>query len=146
MSSKAKEEVMLSRAELAFREAFERLKAGTSDRIPRGSKVTQNNIAKEAGVDPSALKKSRYPSLILEIQNWIGRHPQTARTSSNNGILLRRKKNRTLKDMIEALKTERDHAVSLLLEADALILELTQENQDLKNKVSKINIHNLNRS
>ncbi|MCA1325134.1 hypothetical protein [Herbaspirillum sp. alder98] len=146
MSSKPKEDVMLSRAELAFREAFERLKAGTSDLIPRGSRVTQNNIAKEAGVDPSALKKSRYPSLILEIQNWIGRHPQTAGTSSNNGIHLRKKKNRSLKNMIEALKIERDHAISLLLEADALILDLTQENQDLKNKISKSNIHNLHRS
>ncbi len=44
-------------AEDRFRAAFERLKSDTPIHIARGSALTQNNIAREAGLDPSALKK-----------------------------------------------------------------------------------------
>lgn len=57
-------------AEDRFRAAFERLKSDTPIHIARGSALTQNNIAREAGLDPSALKKSRFPELIQDIQNW----------------------------------------------------------------------------
>jgi len=57
-------------AEQSFRESFERLKKNKPDILPEGALVTQNNIAREAGRDPSALKKDRYPLLILEIQAY----------------------------------------------------------------------------
>lgn len=57
-------------AEQSFRESFERLKKNKPDILPKGAFVTQNNVAREAGRDPSALKKDRYPLLILEIQAY----------------------------------------------------------------------------
>ena len=59
-------------AEACFRAAFERLKSNQPVRLNRGAKLTQNNVAREAGRDPSALKKDRYPMLIIEIQSWGG--------------------------------------------------------------------------
>lgn len=58
-------------AERLFRESFERLKQNKPQILPIGSQVTQNNVAREAGRDSSALKKDRYPLLILEIQAYI---------------------------------------------------------------------------
>mgnify|MGYP003629439734 FL=1 len=58
-------------AEQEFRDAFDRLKKGKTIRLPLGAAVTQNNVAREAGRDPSALKKDRYPLLILEVQAYI---------------------------------------------------------------------------
>lgn len=57
-------------AERRFREAFERLKAGEPLRLGRDTEVTQNNVAKEAGTDPSALRRSRYPALVTDIQAY----------------------------------------------------------------------------
>ena len=57
-------------AERRFREAFERLKAGEPIRLNKDVEVTQNNVAKEAGTDPSALRRSRYPALVTDIQAY----------------------------------------------------------------------------
>jgi len=57
-------------AERRFREAFERLKAGEPLRLDKDTEVTQNNVAKEAGTDPSALRRSRYPALVADIQAY----------------------------------------------------------------------------
>ena len=39
-----------------YRDAFERLKLNRPQLLPKGTPVTQNNVAKEAGSDPSALR------------------------------------------------------------------------------------------
>src|SRR5690554_2541860 len=74
MSSKVTEPRKVSKAELKFREAFERLKAGKPDILPKGTPLSQNNVAKEAGVDPSALRRARFPELVADIQSWIETH------------------------------------------------------------------------
>ncbi len=116
----------MSKAELQFYEAFIRLKTNKPNILPKGSKVSQNNVAKEAGVDPSALRKSRYPSLINEIQEWIDQNPQ------NTNFSAKKKENSAtndqvsvLKNRIEILTQERDEAVSKLLEAQLTIIELS---------------------
>ena len=58
-------------AQANFREAFERLKASAPKILPPGTPVSQNNVAKEAGCDPTALKKQRYPDLVAEIQAYV---------------------------------------------------------------------------
>lgn len=120
------------KAELAFREAFGRLKIGYPLVVPSGSRVTQNNVAREAGCDPSALKKARFPKLVEEIQRWSDEHSQLESPTSRQKLMSQRSKNRTLKEQIQALKEQRDHALSILLEADAKILELSMENRRLR--------------
>lgn len=117
----------LGRAEVAFREAFERLKRNKAVRVPKGTRVSQNNVAKEAGVDPSALKKARFPGLIAEIQRWIDEHGGEAPKSSRQSLLAQRNRARDLRQRITALELQRDTALGLLVEADARILELTIE-------------------
>jgi len=128
------------RAESAFREAFDRLKRGKPDRLPKGTTVSQNNVAKEAGCDPSALRKARYPSLIAEIQRWIEEHAPDTPSSPRQTMLAQRSRNRSLRERIEALKSERDHALSLLVEADAKILDLTMENIRLQAHLPPSNV------
>lgn len=120
------------RAETAFREAFDRLKRGKPAILAKGTPVSQNNVAKEAGCDPSALRKSRFPSLIAEIQQWVAEHASDRPESPRQKILVQRSRNRSLREKIESLKAERDHALSLLVEADAKILDLTMENMRLQ--------------
>ena len=131
----------MGRAEKAFRDAFERLKLGKPVRLPQGTPVSQNNVARETGCDPSALKKSRYPGLINEIQHWINEHNIKAPPSTRQKILTQRKKNRSLKEIINDLKSQRDIAASLLVEADAKILELTMENARLQAMLHSTNVN-----
>lgn len=117
----------MNKAETDFREAFERLKAGTSRVLPWGSPVTQNNIAKEAGRDPSALKKSRYPTLIDEIQKWKSGGDVNLVSSSN---CLKEKSAKALEEalfQVSELRVERDLLISKLLVANERILLLTSK-------------------
>src|SRR6266851_1893462 len=82
--------------------------------------------------DPSALRKSRYPALIAEIQRWLATNRPQAPVSERQTLLSQRKRNRSLNERIEDMKMQRD---SLLVEADAKILELTLENARLRAQV-----------
>lgn len=50
-------------AAIEFKNAFNRLKNNNTRILPAGTKVTQNNVSREAGYDPSALKKA-------DIHHW----------------------------------------------------------------------------
>ncbi|MGF6414048.1 hypothetical protein [Paraburkholderia sp. MM5482-R1] len=125
-------------AEAEFRRAFSRLKQGIPETMPEGTPVTQNNVAREAGRDPSALRKARYAALISEIQRWIRDHPQPKPSSQRQIALTKRRENRELNLRIKEIEAQRDQAASLLVEADTKILELTMENADLKAKLANL--------
>lgn len=133
------------RAEASFREAFDRLKRGKPVTLPNGSRVSQNNIAKEAGCDPSALKKSRFPGLVSEIQRWIEAHGSEVPKSSRQKSLARRGRNRDLRAQIAKLKVQRDRVASQLAEADLKILDLTVENTRLNALLPESNVIRLKR-
>jgi hypothetical protein len=130
----------VSRAEDSFRQAFQRLKIDRPERLPKGTPISQNNVAKEAGCVPSALRKSRFPSLIAEIQRFVEDQVKISPVSPRQTMLSQRQRNRSLKDAIVALKIERDHAFSLLLEADAKILELALDNSTLQARLHVQNV------
>jgi hypothetical protein len=122
----------MSKAEQAFRDAFERLKKDEPVRVPKGSVLSQNLIAKEAGTDPTALKKARFPELVSEIQRWVANYSVPKPVSARQTSLKQRTKNRTNREQINELKKQRDIVASQLVEADAKILELTQELEKLR--------------
>lgn len=123
-----------------YREAFERLKLNRPQLLPKGSPVSQNNVAREAGSDPSALKKSRFPSLIAEIKNYVEQHAEERPPSLNQVNILARQKNRALRDRIEQVARQRDQLASLLSEADAKIIELYDRIFELERQVSAPNV------
>lgn len=120
------------RAEDEFRAAFERLKSGEPRALPKGTVVSQNNVAREAGKDPSALRKQRLPHLVKEIQAYVGAHSSTIRPSESEIARLARRRNRTLREKMASLKKERDIALSLLVEADTVIVQLQAQLDSLK--------------
>ncbi|WP_296130415.1 hypothetical protein [Pseudomonas sp. Ga0074129] len=124
----------MSRAEQSFRDAFSRLKNDSPLVLPKGSPVTQNNIAKEAGTDPTALKKARFPELVAEIQHWVSQNNQPKPVSARQLSVKERAKNRSYREHIADLTMQRDAIASQLLEADAKILELTAELDKLRRK------------
>lgn len=128
-------------AEAAFRAAFERLKADCPVILSRGTLVSQNNVAREAGCDPSALRKSRYPELIAEIRTWISASGGDQRRSdARKKMSAKKATRRSQNQLIADLKSQRDRLASLLVEADAKILDLTLELARLRpsSKVSPI--------
>ena len=144
MSSKPTEPRKVSKAELKFREAFDRLKAGKPDILPKGTPLSQNNVAKEAGVDPSALRRARFPELVADIQAWIEAHKDETTTKSPRQMMLaQRSRNRDLKEKVEALEEQRDKALGQLLDAQSLILDLTLENQRLRAQLPESNVRYL---
>jgi len=123
----------IGRAETQFRGAFDRLKQGKPTRLPKGSKVSQNNVAKEAGVDPSALRRARFPELVEEIQQWIATHGNALSDSSpRQKVLAGRARNRDLRKQIDDLKIQRDDALAKLVDAEARIVYLALENERLR--------------
>ncbi|WP_154946802.1 hypothetical protein [Pseudomonas fluorescens] len=130
-------------AEQSFRQAFERLKTGQTSVLPKGTAPSQNNVAREAGCDPTALKKSRYPGLIAEIKAW--NLEKQAEATQDSIALNKRRPKRQQKDLtlkIAELERTHDTALAMLVDADAKILELSLEVNRLRsmlpiNNVSK---------
>lgn len=123
-----------------YRAAFERLKNNKPERLPKGTLVSQNNVAKEAGSDPSALKKTRFPLLIAEIQMYVESYSKGHQPSGRQLNLLARKKNRGLRERIGEIKQQRDHLASLLSEADATIIELYDRIAELERQLPATNV------
>ena len=126
-----------------YRDAFERLKLNRPQLLPKGTPVTQNNVAKEAGSDPSALKKSRFPSLIVEIKTYVEQNAEERPPSLNQVNLLARQKSRALRDRIEQVARQRDQLASLLSEADTKIIELYDRIAELERQMPASNIISL---
>ncbi|HDQ4464498.1 TPA: hypothetical protein P9G65_004909 [Pseudomonas aeruginosa] len=128
-------------AEQAFENAFQRLKDNCPQILQKGSQISQNNVAREAGCDPSALRKSRYPKLIAEIKLWIENHAdKNVGPSPRQKLLKQRARNRTLADRFSDAKVATDKALSMLVDADAKILELSMEIERLRSFLPKENI------
>lgn len=124
-------------AEQKFLLAFKRLRDGKPERLPHGTPVTQNNVAKEAGSDPSALRKARYPALIRKIQAWIEINSEDDKLrKEKNDERLRSKK--TQEERISQLVKERDDAQSKFLSAVIKIQELIGEIQNLRTQIDEL--------
>lgn len=130
--------VLANTAEDRFRAAFGRLKNGESLVLKRGTPVSQNNVAKEAECDPSALRKSRYPELINEIQAYIDANKGDAAPSRRQEILKKRHKNRTVRQAKAASDLQRNELASQLLCANAMIVELTRKLADAQARLKDL--------
>lgn len=119
-------------AEMQFYDAFERLKRGRPMKLPLGAPISQNNVAKEAGRDPSALRKSRYPGLVRTIQKWIEDNGTRPNKKASGASLLKgaRDKNRELKVRIQELAQQRDRAMARLVIAEEAVLDLHRKLRD----------------
>lgn len=125
-------------AEQRFREAFERLKLGVPQVLPKGTRVSQNNVAKEANCDPSALRKARYPLLVIAIQEWVDSQKSEQPSLARQNLLKQRKKKRDTRKTMADFKKQRDQAIGLLADADLRILELSEKVADLQAKLDEI--------
>lgn len=133
MSSTKHKAATMSRAEAKFREAFERLKTGRTELVPAGTRMSQNAVAREVGVIPSALRPSRFPDLCREIAEWIDEHKgDPVQKSGRQKNLAERNAKRAVREQLEAMKAQRDLALSKLLSAEVHILELTMEVRRLR--------------
>ena len=106
--------------------------------LPLGTQVSQNNVAKEAGCDPSALRKSRFPDLVAEIQNHLASHESERPLSDRQRLLNQRQKSRKARELIDNLKAQRDTAASLLVEANARIGLLTRKVRDMEARIEDL--------
>lgn len=123
-------------AETRFRQAFERLKCGQPKVVEPGTPVTQNNVAREASCDPSALKKARFPTLIREIQAYLELHNVEDHALARKAKRQKAAK-RSLDERLDDALRQRDQAQSVLASANLRIVELTAEVQALQRKVDE---------
>ncbi len=93
-----------------------------------GAAVTQNNVAREAGRDPSALKKDRYPLLILEVQAYITSKSEQKRSSKRTTD----NRARTDKQKIADYRKQIDRLSSIVAAQNSTIEELLDEIERLK--------------
>jgi hypothetical protein len=120
-------------AEINFREAFERLKKNTPIRLPKGTPVTQNNVAREAGRDPSGLRKSRYPFLVQDIQEYL----QAMEEATTKKKRIRDNRKRTYKEKIADQSLQINKLCSIVDSQNKYIGELMSEIERLKLNVVK---------
>ncbi|MNF54424.1 hypothetical protein D3C84_358530 [compost metagenome] len=133
----------LGGAEKLFRAAFERLKENEPVVLPRGTAVSQNNVAKEAGRDPSALKKERYPLLITEIKEYVANAAFLKPDSPGQRLKVAKRVQKDLKERVALLEADRDLAQSLLVQAHETILAVAKENEALRAQLPPSNISEL---
>lgn len=124
--SSTKTNVPMGRAELNFREAFERLKAGKTHIVPKGTRMSRRAVEREAGVTKGGLRPERFPRLCVEIDEWIDQHKDDpSQKSGRQKNLAERNARRAVRDRMEEMRVQRDLALSKLVSAEAHILELT---------------------
>lgn len=116
-------------AEAKYRAAFERLKADKPKLLKKGTNLSQANVAKEAGVHSTALKKDRYPTLISDIQEEVARREAKAGDDSNEHKQRRVSDRERLKDC----KAQRDKMHSIIASQETLIEELLDKIEKLEN-------------
>ena len=122
-------------AEQLFRKAFERLKNNKPKVLPRDTPVSQNNVAKEAGRDPSALKKDRYPILVLEIQAYIATVRELAATGKKDS----NRRTRSTKKALSDCQKQRDKLETHVKALNTYIEELLDEIERQKaGKITRI--------
>lgn len=124
----------MSKAETLFREAFERLKTNTPINLPKGTKVSQNNVAKEAGKHPTALKKDRFPLLVLEIQDYLTQQESDLELIEKKKAL---RKKRTLEQRLKDSSQQRDKLASICEAQAQLIDDLRDQLSDCENGIRK---------
>ncbi|MCT8891405.1 hypothetical protein [Klebsiella quasipneumoniae] len=117
-------------AAIEFKNAFNRLKNNNTRILPAGTKVTQNNVSREAGYDPSALKKSRHPSLVLEIQEYISDLKKREEILNHGN----EKKVRDIKERLDDCRKQRDKLMSIVIAQNEYILQLINEVETLSGK------------
>jgi hypothetical protein len=117
--------IMVKRSrETDLRAGFERMKSGDVLRVPRGTPVSQNNIARETGMEPSAFKKARYPLLVDEVQQYIA---QLGLGAADRPTKPKPLPSRPCADeQVKSANAERDLVMSKLMLAQLKIIELTK--------------------
>ena len=114
--------------------ALERLKNNTPVVLPKGTRISKDTVALEAGRKRSSIKKSRpqFASLIEEIE--LAASIQSKPEDDSKGYL-------------EKLKSEKDHYKSLYQQSLNRELMLVKRLSDLEkllsNEVGKNNVHNI---
>lgn len=108
-----------------FEDAFDRLKRGKPTRLPSGASVTQNNVAKEAGRDPSALRAERYPELLQRIKAYIA----SAKETAGSGKRAARSRARKIEERLADCRRQRDRLLSVAHAQETLIGELMEKIQ-----------------
>ena len=124
-------------AESRFRQAFERLKNGRPKVLPKGTPVSQNNVAQEAGRDSTALKKRRFPKLVEEIQDYLREQEKNEASATADKVDQKRAK-RTAEERLKDAIRQRDQAQSILVSANMRIVELTEEVRSLQRRLDEI--------
>lgn len=97
--------------EAEMRAAFERLKHNTPKNLPKGTRVSLTNVAKEAGMLPVSLRMDRYPDLHREITAYSEIHskpnekgkPKRSRQSDSKRIQRLQNQNEKLLNIVNAL-------------------------------------------
>jgi len=116
--------------------ALFRLKNNTGNIIPPGSKITLDNVAKEAGNGPSSIRKSRpeHQKLILDIESV--EKDRIAKLAISKPLTS--KINNEWHEKFKNLKIENDDLKKSIQEADNKIYAVVRENFILRSRVLEL--------
>ena len=82
--------------------------------------------------------------MVEKIQSWIEENEESPGQRSSRQMMLAKKlRNRDLKVRIRSLTEQRDKALSMLVESNREIVNLTLENERLKSRLPSINVTRL---
>jgi len=124
-------------AESKFRAALARIIDGSALNVERNARITQNNVAREAGVDPSALRASRYPALVMEIRDLADIARADVGRMGHKPHRPGSEERRNEKQRYQDMKRQRDHAAALLASADSEVLRLMLRVRDLERHIEE---------
>lgn len=126
---------MSTKAGTEYLAAFRRLADDAPMVMPKGTPVTQNNVAREAGRSPSAFKKAEYPDEVAIVKAYIAALPKRKSPSTTYKLNASRAETKKSKSANEQIIQQRDIALSLLVQSQETILKLRKEIMKLKELV-----------
>ncbi len=118
-------------AEARFGAAFERLKANSPIVVAVGTPVSQNNVALEAGTDTTALRKSRYPTLVKAIQDYVSARDAVP-LKAKHGRQQEQRAREEDSDRADRMQRERDIAQSKLNAVQDKLIETLMQVKALR--------------
>lgn len=119
---------MKDNAEIEYRKAFRRVIEGKALRVDKMASPNLASIAREAGKDPSALKKSRYPIFISEVESFnnnVSSAGERIDRSLSAQLKSARSENKKLRECYEQLTIERDESHSRVLNLQLALVEMS---------------------
>ena len=136
---------MMEKTHGELQSAISRILNGRPRRVPKGSKLTVNNVAKEAGVDRSTIYKF-HSSILNEVQTRNNATPKEVLKEKRTELGQARERVKEYRQMTEAAQADKEKLLQVNYRLNQKLKDLekllTQRDKVIKELQKELNLKN----